>query len=684
VRATALRWAGVIGAFALLTLALFWPLCAHVVGGGPARWLEGDVPEEYWPDLIALCRGVHHAHLPRWLPWEHAGTPFYADPQAGVYNPLNWAICAVAGAEPSLGWAEARVALHFFLAGVFMVLFLRGERLRFGPALVGGALFVLSPFVRHNWELNLTAGIAWLPLVLFALSAAVRRPSLLRGALAGLALAAAATVGSPPALFFVILVSVIFCITKFVGILTWPMLGMFAVAVLVFVGLTACALLPAAELASLSVQSGRALADIGDGGLAPTALATSEHTRVGGIALALAVWAFASPRPAPSRRLWLGVAIAALGMMCGLHTPLFRVAWWLVPGVSRFRDPTRYSALLGFAVAALAAAGVDAFLTTTPSRRARMLWAAVVAGAAIVVALAGGLAAAAALALAGGCLLVGRATPIALLVCVELWGQLPPERHTRAGPFVEGAAALPRTDGAWRVWDEFGVGFRAGTRHRVRELRGYQDPLSLGRYAKIVDDALTPALLAQLNVRWVLDGPHYLHGAGHHLLGGARPSLSELAEALPVAYWVERAERVADADAALARLRQVAPAPVAILEGGGEAGRVVERDGARWAPATARVADELVTVDVDAPASGWLVVNEAWYPGWRATVDGAPVELRRANSFVRALPVAAGRHRVELAFRPWQPRVLEPLALATLLAIAAVAARALVLRSRRG
>ena len=25
-------------------------------------WIEGDVPEEYWPDLVVLCRGLHAGH----------------------------------------------------------------------------------------------------------------------------------------------------------------------------------------------------------------------------------------------------------------------------------------------------------------------------------------------------------------------------------------------------------------------------------------------------------------------------------------------------------------------------------------------------------------------------------------------------------------------------------------------
>jgi hypothetical protein len=49
---------------------------------------------------------------------------------------------------------------------------------------------------------------------------------------------------------------------------------------------------------------------------------------------------------------------------------------------------------------------------------------------------------------------------------------------------------------------------------------------------------------------------------------------------------------------------------------------------------------------------GFLFVADTWYPGWRARVDGEATPLYRANYVFRALYLPAGRHEVELAFRP--------------------------------
>jgi hypothetical protein len=39
-------------------------------------------------------------------------------------------------------------------------------------------------------------------------------------------------------------------------------------------------------------------------------------------------------------------------------------------------------------------------------------------------------------------------------------------------------------------------------------------------------------------------------------------------------------------------------------------------------------------------------VSEVFYPDWKATVDGAPAPVLRANHVLRALALPAGRHEV--------------------------------------
>jgi hypothetical protein len=61
---------------------------------------------------------------------------------------------------------------------------------------------------------------------------------------------------------------------------------------------------------------------------------------------------------------------------------------------------------------------------------------------------------------------------------------------------------------------------------------------------------------------------------------------------------------------------------------------------------------ERVIVRTSADATAWLVLNDTWFPGWTARVDGTEVPILRANHAFRAVALTAGSHRVEFTFRP--------------------------------
>jgi hypothetical protein len=59
-----------------------------------------------------------------------------------------------------------------------------------------------------------------------------------------------------------------------------------------------------------------------------------------------------------------------------------------------------------------------------------------------------------------------------------------------------------------------------------------------------------------------------------------------------------------------------------------------------------------VRLDAEASAPALLVLADAYDPGWRATLDGRPAPVVRANVAFRGVRLPPGRHLVEMAYRP--------------------------------
>jgi len=63
--------------------------------------------------------------------------------------------------------------------------------------------------------------------------------------------------------------------------------------------------------------------------------------------------------------------------------------------------------------------------------------------------------------------------------------------------------------------------------------------------------------------------------------------------------------------------------------------------------AVQQISDGHITVKVSSPGGGFMVLSEVDYPGWRATTDGSPSAVRRADVAFQGVVVPPGEHTVE-------------------------------------
>jgi hypothetical protein len=83
----------------------------------------------------------------------------------------------------------------------------------------------------------------------------------------------------------------------------------------------------------------------------------------------------------------------------------------------------------------------------------------------------------------------------------------------------------------------------------------------------------------------------------------------------------------------------------------GAAGGAGEVDEATQPARITHYAPELVRIDAEGP--GYLLLTDAYYPGWKARIDGQQVPIVRANVMFRAVMLPAGTHTVQFSYEPW-------------------------------
>jgi len=423
------------------------------------------------------------------------------------------------------------------------------------------------------------------------------------------------------------------------------------------------------------------------------------------------------------------LGLVALLLSFGGNTCVYRLFYLLVPGFNLFQSQERAAFIVSFALAVLAGYGVRALDRGTAHRLVRWAFALAALGALLLAGfylgwvrdeLVGESPFAAQVSRAAFLLLVAGLSAVAL----RLWGQpvapllalgvitfdlftvnsginfqqKPPERHYAPRPLVE---PMQRDPEVFRVFNEYRIAGNYGLVYGVEDLGG-GSPLEVQRYHDLVEALPQERLWELLNVKYVITWRGSLPGAEliyQEPKGDEMTYLYRLNTVGPRAWVVHQTEVIPDDTVALARLadpafdpRRVAllAEPVALADAPAATSQVVlvERRPGR------------LVLDVDAAADGLLILAEVYYPGWRAKVDSRddtpvpssslsairPTEPRarpsdgqagaseapvlRADYTLRAVPVPAGRHRVELAFDPLSFKVGLGISSFTLLAVA--------------
>ena len=740
-------------AFALAMFGL-----AALIVGWP--WLSGrvtipwDAKAHFQPQIQFLAQSLAQGQSPAWAPFVFSGHPQIADPQAMIFSP-PFLLLALVDRAPSLWAVDATVLAFVFLGGAALMLWFRDQGWHWGGALIAALAF--SYGASMAWRIQHTGqvlSLAYLPVAMVCVDRALARRSTLYGIAAGV------TAG------FIVLGRdqvALLAIYFLAGLAIWrlcaherPVAALRANLLPLAAGLAAAlalVALPVTLTALLAEDSNRPSIDyIGAarGSLHPALLLTlvmpdlfgasgrmedywgppsfawpdtglfiaqnMGELYIGAIPLLLIVVALVRGQ------LWareIRFFVCAAGVMLlyalGWYTPVFRLLYTVLPGVSLYRRPADATFLIGALAAILA--GYGAHRVFSEPRRHEALQPAMVAavtlGLACVVAL--GLAVwlgrvprlslpvsaallafaagAGALAWAGGRLGANPLLAVSLLAgvtTIDLAYNNGPSSSTAQPPSLyevlepdsrNATIAILKSkvvaDDTRRDRIELaGLGFHwpnASLTHSLENTLGY-NPVRLALYSRATgaedhvglpdQRRFTPlfpsyrsTLANLLGLRFIVTGAP-IETMDPRLKPGDFPLLARTTDGFiyenPDTYpRVLFATRAEGAD--FARMLATGVWPQSDLHA------TVLLDGAAppsaipRKPGRARIVsyrNSEVVVETDSPDGGWVVLNDLWHPWWFADIDGKPADILRANVLFRAVEVPPGRHTVRFAFRP--------------------------------
>jgi len=640
----------------------------------PRNPLLLDQPLVTLPWLAFFAAELHGGEVPLWNPHNALGQPVHAALTGGLLWPGHW---------PFLAWPDWRVlawttALELVLAGGLFHLVLRRFGLRPWATTVGGIGYALCGFqVVWLGHPHVHAALV-LPLALIAVERCIEarggvgaRDGRRGVALVALSVALLGVCGHAQTAFHVALWTAGWALVRtrvgprpraggralgrlalgaaLGGLLAAPQVLPFAE----YLGQSRAAEALAATDLVTEVAPWKAAVMLVDPGFFGDPLAGTyagpvghnlNYTELAGgfvgrvlLALALLGAALVLRRRAPDARFALALVAVVVGACFAWQVPAVYDAARAVPVLGSTKL-MRFALLLAAGLVALGALGLDRVLARIPAGRARHLVGALVA------------------------------LVVATELAVQHRGFNPSIEPTRLFEHTTTSAIVSHLDG--RTLGTEGTTFapNANAPLGVSLVHGY-DSIEVER----VTDLVTRLTTAELEFPFASTIPFFDRAlplvralgveqvvtrsplpAPYTELVTAPGGLSVWSDPAPLGrVWVARATEVVEDDAErLARLEALDFDPlVALVEEPPPAGATD-----RAAPAgTAELAiDEprhlVIEVELDAPSL--VVVADAWYPGWRATVDGEARPIERVDHALRGVWLEAGSHRLELRYAP--------------------------------
>lgn len=197
----------------------------------------------------------------------------------------------------------------------------------------------------------------------------------------------------------------------------------------------------------------------------------------------------------------------------------------------------------------------------------------------------------------------------------------------------------------------------ARTSYRFKSLGGYH-AAKLRRYQDLIDTYMSsnihPGIISMLNAKYIIVPDE-----------NGQPKAQLNADAFGNAWFVDNISVADDDNMEMEMIGTMDLQSEAVV--GKEFAKYVKNftpKGADWGIRLTKYTPRAIDYVCDSNDGGTIVFSEIYYPyGWKATLDGKPVNHFRANYILRAMNVPAGHHDIHFEFDPDSVRKGDAIAL---------------------
>ena len=703
-------------------LAPYWHLLTLRVIFVTDGHFSSDIYNGELPGRVLVSEWIRAGQLPLWTTQICSGYPLIGAPA----DPLGLVLFTLLPPAPALDILLI-VLLLVAAHGTFSLARRFGAD-RSGAVLAGLGFAGSGYFATQLQHLSIMSTVVWLPVglllidrVLSPTALAAPKPAGVGGGLLlatlGLVYANQVLAGFPQAAYICGLVYGSFALFRVLSdrerrgrIREWlPLVGGIAGALMLGAAAGAVVLLPLAELTSLTDRAGgldfkwATLTNFwppniftffvpyiyGDGSnrsyIGPPPF-WEQYGYVGAATATLAVYGAGREWRRPLVAFLIVLTVTSLLFILGPRTPVYYFAHVLIPGMSRFRAPTRFMIVLELGLVLLAAIGL-----TRVGSELRQRW--------------NGATRLPRLIQIGVCV----ATALDLFIHQPRQNPFVPASEWLAPPrtaeIVRADTPAPRTytphhravhrrvhDGEAQGWTNVEPYFKLREMLQPNTGGGYWNVPSADCYVGLaprwfvdvwayhylevglIDDQAWMGfddkrlflgsafvnLLPAYGVTHVLS-PFPPQDPGLHLVSRESGVYVYRVEGAARARIVRAARRVPDDVRAADRLRQSDFDPdneIVLVDAPDSVHPTVEEtDDGSPADATGRATithedGRQLVVETVAPQDGFLLLADTYYPGWRAEVDGVPTPIYRANISLRGIALPKGQHTVTFTYEP--------------------------------